>query len=165
MGRSKSRSRKDIVCYNCGEKGHYKNQCKQPKKNKKKGKEVESTESKDNTTATVQGGDYLILSPSDDIFSCVCQDLEWVIDTGASYHATPRREFFATYRSGNFGVVKMGNYGTADIIGMGDIHLKTNLGCKLVLKDVRHVVDLRLNLFSVGRLDDEDYESRFHKGQ
>ncbi|XP_065031809.1 flavonoid 3',5'-hydroxylase 1-like isoform X3 [Musa acuminata AAA Group] len=92
-------------------------------------------------------------------------DLEWVIDTGASYHATPRREFFATYRSGNFGVVKMGNYGTADIIGMGDIHLKTNLGCKLVLKDVRHVVDLRLNLISVGRLDDEDYESRFHRGQ
>ncbi|MUG03621.1 hypothetical protein ECC01_21860 [Bacillus tequilensis] len=56
--RSKSRSRKDIVCYNCGEKGHYKNQCKQPKKNKKKGKEVESTESKDNTTTTVQGGDH-----------------------------------------------------------------------------------------------------------
>ena len=88
-----------------------------------------------------------------------------MIDTGASYHATPRREFFATYRSGNFGVVKMGNYGTADIIGMGDIHLKTNLGCKLVLKDVRHVVDLRLNLISVGRLDDEEYESRFHRGQ
>ena len=79
MSRSKSRSRKDIVCYNCGEKGHCKNQCKQPKNSKKKGKEVESTESKDNTTARVQCGDYLILSPSDDIFSCVCQDLEWVI--------------------------------------------------------------------------------------
>ncbi|URD85076.1 Retrotransposon protein [Musa troglodytarum] len=58
----------------------------------------------------------------------------------------------------------MGNHGIADIIGMGDIHIKTNLGCKLVLKDVRHVVDLRLNLISVGRLDDEDYDSRFHKG-
>ncbi|KAJ8466528.1 hypothetical protein OPV22_029080 [Ensete ventricosum] len=165
VGRSKSRSRKDIVCYNCGEKGHYKNQCKQPKKNKKRGKEVEHTESKENITATVQGSDYLILSTSDDIFSYVCQDLKWIIDTGASYHATPRREFFATYRSGNFGVVKMGNYDTANIIGMGDIHIKTNLGCKLVLKDVRHVVDLRLNLISVGRLDDEDFDVRFHKGQ
>ncbi|URD75525.1 hypothetical protein MUK42_34393 [Musa troglodytarum] len=87
-------------------------------------------------------------------------DLEWIIDTGASYHATPRREFFTTYRSGNFGVVKMGNHGTTDIIGMGDIHIKTNLGCKLVLKDVRHVVDLRLNLISVRRLHDEDYDSR-----
>ncbi|URE48637.1 hypothetical protein MUK42_14927 [Musa troglodytarum] len=92
-------------------------------------------------------------------------DLEWIIDTGASYHATPQREFFATYRSGNFGVVKMGTHGISNIINMGDIHIKTNLGCKLVLKDVRHVVDLRLNLISVGRLDDEDYDSRFYKGQ
>ena len=48
---------------------------------------------------------------------------------------------------------------------MGDIHLKTNLGCKLVLKDMRHVIDLMLNLISVGRLDDEDYDSIFHRGQ
>ena len=126
---------------------------------------MESTESKDNTTAIVQGSDYLILSHSDDIFSCVCQNLEWVIDTGASYHATPQREFFVTYSSKYFDVIKMGNYGTIDIIGMGDIHIKTNFDYKLVLKDVRHVVDLRLNLISVGRLDDEDYDSRFHRGQ
>ena len=53
MSRSKSRSRKDIVCYNYGEKGHYKNQCKQPKKRKKKKKDVESIKSKDNTIAIV----------------------------------------------------------------------------------------------------------------
>ena len=88
-----------------------------------------------------------------------------MIDTGASYHATPRREFFTTYKSENFGVVKIDNYDTVDIIGMGDIHLKTNLGYKLVLKDMRHVVDLRLNLISIGRLDDEDYDSRFYKGK
>ncbi|URE07161.1 Retrotransposon protein [Musa troglodytarum] len=90
------------------------------------------------------------------------KDLEWIIDTGASYHVTPQREFFATYRFRNFGIVKMGNHDIANIIGMSDIHIKTNLGCKLVLKDVRHVVDLRLNLISVGRLDDEDYDSRSH---
>ena len=28
-GWSMSRSRKDIVCYNCGEEGHFKSQCKQ----------------------------------------------------------------------------------------------------------------------------------------
>ena len=72
MSRSKLRSRKDIVCYNCGEKEYYKNQCKQPKKSKKMGKEMESIESKDNITTTVQDGDYLILSPSNDIFSYMC---------------------------------------------------------------------------------------------
>ncbi|URE13498.1 Retrotransposon protein [Musa troglodytarum] len=71
------------------------------------------------------------------------QDFEWIIDTGASYHATPWREFFTTYRSENFGIVKMDNHGTTDINGIGDIHIKTNLGCKLVLKDVRkmHALD------------------------
>ena len=59
----------------------------------------------------------------------------------------------------------MGNYGMTDIIGMGDIHIKTNLGCKLVFKDVRHVIDLRLNLILVGRLDNEDYDNIFHIGQ
>ncbi|KAJ8476439.1 hypothetical protein OPV22_020166 [Ensete ventricosum] len=138
VGRCKSRSRKNIVCYNYGEKGHYKNQYKQPNKNNKRGKEVEHIESKENITATVQG---------------------------ASYHATPRREFFATYRSENFGVVEMGNYDTANIIGMRDIHIKINFGCKLVFKDVRHVIDLRLNLILVGRLYDEDFDVRFHRGQ
>lgn len=59
----------------------------------------------------------------------------------------------------------MDNYGTTDIISMGDIYIKTNFGYKLVLKYVRHVVDLRLNLISIGRLDDEDFNSKFHKGQ
>ena len=74
-GRSKSRSRKDIVCYNCGEKGHFKSQYKQSKKNKKK-----------------------------------------------------------------------------------------IVGYELLLKDVRHVADLWLNLLSIGRLDDEGFESKFGGG-
>ena len=56
----------------------------------------------------------------------------------------------------NFGVVKMGNYDIVDIINMDNIYIETNIGCKLVLKDVRYVTDLRLNLISNGRLDDEN---------
>ena len=88
-----------------------------------------------------------------------------MIDIGASYHAIPQMELFATYKSKNFSVVKMGNYDMTNIIGMDDIYKKVNLGCKLMLKDVRHMVDLRLNLISIGRLDDEDFDGRFHKGQ
>ena len=32
-----------------------------------------------------------------------------------------------------------------------------SIGCKLVLKDVRHVPKVRLNVISAGRLDDEGY--------
>ena len=88
-----------------------------------------------------------------------------MIDTYAFYHATLQREFFATYRSENFGVIKMGNYGTTDIISMCDINIKTNIGYKLMFKDVRYMINLRLNLISIRRLDDEDYDGIFRRGQ
>jgi len=59
----------------------------------------------------------------------------------------------------------MGNKGKSQVFGIGDIHLKTGIGCKLVLKDVRHVSDLRLNLISSENLDDEGYNSKFDNGQ
>ena len=54
--------------------------------------------------------------------------------------------------------------GIVDIVGISDTKIKINLGYKMMLKDTRHVVDLRLNFLSVGRLDDEGFESRFGRG-
>ena len=59
----------------------------------------------------------------------------------------------------------MGNKGTSNIVGIGDGKIKTILGYELFLKDVRHIVDLQLNLLSIERLDDEGFESRFGGGR
>ena len=37
-------------------------------------------------------------------------------------------------------------------------------GCKMLLKDVRHVPEVRLNLISAGRLDDEGYTGSIRSG-
>ncbi|EXB94048.1 Adenylyl-sulfate kinase [Morus notabilis] len=97
---------------------------------------------------------------SSELCSLVCQESDWVIDSSASFHVTPHGDFF-TYSTGDFGNVKMENIGASKIVGIGDICLETNLGSKLVLKDVRHVPDIRLNLISTGRLDDEGFTSYF----
>ena len=55
----------------------------------------------------------------------------------------------------------MGNSGVSKIVGIGDVCLETTIGNKLVLKDVRHVPDIRLNLISTGRLDDEGFTNSF----
>ena len=92
------------------------------------------------------------------------EDMEWVVDTAASYHVTPNRNYFTTYQAGDFGSVKMGNSSSSKIVGIGDIQAKTGTGSTITLKDVRHVPDLRLNLLSVLSLDKEGYGNHFGTG-
>ena len=53
----------------------------------------------------------------------------------------------------------MGNDGSFKIIGMGIVHLETSTGCKLVLRNVRHVPDIILNLLWASVLDDEGFNN------
>jgi hypothetical protein len=55
----------------------------------------------------------------------------------------------------------MGNQSMANVVGIGDIWLETNTRCKLLLKDVRHMPNMRLYLISIGTLDEEGYHSYF----
>ena len=87
-----------------------------------------------------------------------------MVDSGASYHLTPDRKCFSSYRAGDHGVVKMGNEGACRIVGIGDVCLTTSTGHKLLLKDVRHVSEVCLNLISAGRLDDEGYTGSIQSG-
>ena len=57
----------------------------------------------------------------------------------------------------------MRNSGVSKIIGIGDVLLETSIGGKLLLKNVRHVPDIRLNLISIDCLDDEGYCSIFNE--
>ena len=45
------------------------------------------------------------------------------------------------------------------VAGISDICLETSIGTKLVLKDVKHVPDIMMNLISTEKLDDEGYFS------
>jgi len=48
----------------------------------------------------------------------------------------------------------MGNHVTSKIVGIGDIMLLIDIGNKIVLKEVRHVPEMPLNLISTSKLDD-----------
>jgi hypothetical protein len=84
-GRSKYRLAK-IKCWNCGKKGYLKKDCKAPKKQKYGQQEK-------NQEANVIGDvlqDALILFV-DNISE------SWVVDLGASFHATSHRKYFLNY--------------------------------------------------------------------
>lgn len=66
----------------------------------------------------------------------------------------------SSYTSASFGWVKMRNEEKYEIVGMRDIQLETNIGCNLLLKDVRHVLELSFNFIS--KLDDEGYHNHLY---
>jgi transposase InsO family protein len=168
-GRGKSRSQSQtkgkVKCFYYDKEGHIKRNCK-AWKNKQKEETNQKKADDHNTTAVSSDEDVVVLSIGEDECCHVADPYdEWVVDSAASYHVTPRREFFTSYKAGNLGRVKMGNKSYADIVGIGDICVETNTGYTLKLKDVRHIPDMRLNLISISVLDKEGYESHLGNGK
>ena len=110
-GRSKSRS--GIVCWKCGKKGHLKKNCKSQNG---KGDAQQETNHEANVTGDVLQ-DALILS-LDNIIDA------WVVDSGASFHATPDKKYFHDYVQGDFGQVRLGDDKPCKIVGMGKVLVK-----------------------------------------
>lgn len=166
-GRSKSRGDyKDIKCHYCGKMGHMKKKCFKFKRDEKNGKskDEKNNHENNNTIASAFTGDLVIVC-DENLINVVCHETSWIVDSGASHHVTSRKEFFTSYTSGDFGTLKMGNNGLSKVVGFGNVCLLTNNGATLLLKDVRHAPDVRLNLISVGKLDDDGFCSTFGSEQ
>ncbi|GKF53280.1 retrovirus-related pol polyprotein from transposon TNT 1-94 [Tanacetum coccineum] len=91
-------------------------------------------------------------------------DSSWILDSGATCHVATRKEYFSSYTPGDFGVVRMGNTGLSRIVGIGDICLKFDTWMELVLHNVKHVSDMRLNIISTGLLDEDGYHNSSGNG-
>ena len=87
--------------------------------------------------------DALILS-LDSINDC------WVLESSASYHAIPHRKYLLDYVQGDFGQVYLGDDRPCKIARKGNIQIKLPNRNQWLLKEVRHILDLRRNLISIG---------------
>ncbi|KAA8515033.1 hypothetical protein F0562_018180 [Nyssa sinensis] len=165
-GRSLSRgkSAEKGKCYHCGKEGDLKRNCYAWKREQKEENNNQKKNEEKNTTATFEGDEVVVLSCGEEECLHVGNEIEWVVDTGASYHATYNKEFFTSYKAGDFGTVKMGNTSHSKIVGIGDVCIRTSVGCMMTLRDVRHVPNLRLNLISGITLDREGYMNYFGNG-
>ncbi|WVZ02641.1 hypothetical protein V8G54_023447 [Vigna mungo] len=107
-----------------------------------------------NVASTSRGEDALI---------CSLENKEefWVLDSGASFHATSQKEFFENYVPENLGKVYLSNEQSCEIAGKGVVKIKLN-GSVWKLKNVRHIPDLIKNLISVGQLTNDGYTIVFH---
>lgn len=103
--------RKDVECFYCHEKGHMKRECRKLKR------EQQENGDASNIVATIFQGNEVIFVCDDGHVNLTSQETCWVVDSGASFHVTSRRDFFSFYTRGDFGHVRMGNDNTSKIMG------------------------------------------------
>ncbi|KAL4324482.1 hypothetical protein GQ457_11G027590 [Hibiscus cannabinus] len=154
-GRLKSRSKKILKCNNCGKKGHWKKDCwSLPKNSNPQG----------NIANTSDDGDVLCCEASTAMEGRKRFAYIWLIDSGATYHMTSRREWFHNYESISGGSVYSCNDHALEIVGVGTIKLKMHERTIKIIQDVRHVKGLKKNLLSYGLLDNNARKIETHKG-
>lgn len=130
--------KKDIECYNCGEKGHIMRRCPKPKKR---------ADDSDHT--------LLMMTDGDDADEKKCKRECWYIDSGSTHHMTGNPHCLSGYRLLDNPVkIKVANSkdNTMDAIGAGEVNVYWH-GRPITIENVHYVPDLSVNLLSVKILD------------
>ncbi|KAH9726310.1 hypothetical protein KPL70_008223 [Citrus sinensis] len=145
QGKAKDKN-KTLKCFQCHKEGHFKRDCPE-----RKNKQYKEQRSENGDAAVVEEEAYK--SAGVLIASDVDQEGKWVLDSGCSFHMCPFKHHFSEYQEYDGGKVMMRNNAICRVIGIGVIKLKLHDNSILELKQVRHVLDLKRNLISLGMLD------------
>ena len=105
----------NVRCYNCGKKGHLKRDC-WFKKNGEKSSEASSSQGC--IANTSDDGEILYSGATTNSKGSKQLTDVWIIDSGATWHMTPRRDWFYTYQPISEGSVFMGNDYALEIAGV-----------------------------------------------
>jgi hypothetical protein len=88
---------------------------------------------------------------------------EWLVDSGASFHMTPHREWFCEYERYDEGDVFLGDDLKTIIIGRGKVNLRLIYGRIRTLPGFLHIQGLAINLIYVIKMDDVGVKKIFEK--
>nr|GFB26260.1 retrovirus-related Pol polyprotein from transposon TNT 1-94 [Tanacetum cinerariifolium] len=91
--------------------------------------------------------------------------LDWIMDSGCSYHMTPRLDLFSDFLECDRGRVLLGDNRECKIRGIGKVRLQLKDGSSFVLHDVRYIPKLKRNLISLGTLEKEGYIVKLQSGK
>ena len=136
-GRSKSQRKKNFKCCSCSMRGHYKRECWNNKRNGEKTSEASTSQGC--VASTSDDGEILYSGATISSKGGNALNDGWIVDSSATWHMTPRKDWFCTYESISEGYVFMGNDHTLEVFWIGTIKIKTHDGTICKIQGVRHV--------------------------
>ncbi|GJS64523.1 retrotransposon protein, putative, ty1-copia subclass [Tanacetum coccineum] len=91
--------------------------------------------------------------------------LDLIMDSGCSYHMTPRLDILFDFLECDGGSVQLGDNRECKIRGIGKVRLQLKDGSSFVLHNVRYIPELKRNLISLGTLEKEGYTVKMQSGK
>ena len=162
--RKKPFDKSKIKCYNCQKMGHFADECYSD--TKKKGKEekanvTEETEEESSLMMVVwdECGELLLQGMNDPH-----SDYMWYLDIGATSHMTGKKVFFHNIDKNMKGRVKFGDGSTIPFEGKGNINVTLKNGEILLIQNVLYLPDLKTNILSLEKLDDQGCKTSLSNG-
>ncbi|KAL0756048.1 hypothetical protein Bca101_093716 [Brassica carinata] len=159
--RGKSNGKNDKACWICGSDNHWKRDCPE----RKRFAQNERSQGLANVATNLPRPVALTASLT------VSRD-EWVLDSGCTFHITPRKELLSEFEEFDGNKVMMGNNTYCMVRGMGKITVDNLDGSMVTLSNVRYIPEMGRNLISYGQLEQsgcsyrgQDYMIHFYKGE
>ncbi|GJZ47598.1 retrotransposon protein, putative, ty1-copia subclass [Tanacetum coccineum] len=86
--------------------------------------------------------------------------LDYIMDSGCSYHMTPKLDILFDFLECDGGSVQLGDNMECKIRGIGKVRIQLKDGSSFVLRNVRYIPELKRNLISLGTLKKEGYTKK-----
>ncbi|GKA96535.1 retrotransposon protein, putative, ty1-copia subclass [Tanacetum coccineum] len=157
-GKSRSKSRGGrLKCYICQSEDHLKRNC--PKNNRKKSTGyVKKDDQPSSSGSNYDDSEVMIVMNVQAL-------LDWIMDSGCSYHITPRLDIFFDFLECDGGSVLLGDNRECKIRGIGKVRVQLRDGSSFMLNNVRYIPELKRNLISLGTLEKEGYTVKLQSGK
>jgi hypothetical protein len=165
---SEGTPRRKGQCRNCGIYGHWKEDCKRPKKGERREEAHHVQAEKEPALLLATVNDVRVQVATRRVQSHVVNLNEkkvvptdrdedsnvWVLDTGASNHMTGRRDVLTSLDTSIGGTVCFGDGSLIAIEGMGSVMLQTKKDGHKVLTEAYFIPKLKSNIVSLGQLEE-----------
>nr|GEV79379.1 zinc finger, CCHC-type [Tanacetum cinerariifolium] len=159
-GKSRSKSRGGrLKCYICQSDDHLKRNYLKNNRKKSTGY-VKKDEQTSSSGLTYDNFEVMM------VMSAQAQALlDWIMDSGCSYHMTPRLDIFFYFLECDGGSVQLGGNREYKIRGIGKVRVQLKDGSSFVLHNARYIPKLKRNMISLGTLEKKGYTVKLHSGK